>query len=90
MRYLFVHLGKNAVIRSDDIVAIIDWDTMQESELNQLYLERARRNQRIKIKDIAEGQPHSVVITANSIYLSTVSTTTLKKRAENPHYLAWE
>jgi regulator of extracellular matrix RemA (YlzA/DUF370 family) len=85
---LFVHLGKNAVIRSDLVVAIIDWDTLRASEINQRYLERAKENQ--CIQDIAEGQPHSVVITTDTVYLSTVSSTTLKKRAENPHYLTWE
>lgn len=88
MRSLFVHLGKNTVIRSDHIVVIIDWDTLLESETNRLYLDRARENQ--KVKDIAEGQPHSVVVTTNAIYLSTVSSTTLKRRAENPQYLASE
>ncbi len=82
---MFVHLGKNAVIRSNDIVAIIDWDTVWESELNRLYLERAKENDRIE--DISEGKPHSVVITADRLYLSTVSSMTLKKRAEKPHYL---
>ena len=85
---MFVHLGKNAVIRSDHIVVIIDWDTLLESETNRLYLERAKKNR--LVKDIAEGQPHSAVITTNAIYLSTVSSTTLKKRAENPQYLALE
>lgn len=83
---MFVHLGKNAVVRASQIVAIIDWQTLQESEVNHAYVERARQDQ--KIKDVSGGQPNSVVITSDDIYLSTISSTTLKKRAENPQYLA--
>jgi regulator of extracellular matrix RemA (YlzA/DUF370 family) len=85
---LFVHLGKNAVVRSDQIVAIIDWQTSHKSDINQVYVERARKSQRIK--DVSGGRPYSMVITADDVYLSTISSTTLKKRAENPHYLAWD
>jgi regulator of extracellular matrix RemA (YlzA/DUF370 family) len=88
VRCLFVHLGRNAVIRSNAVIAIIDWDTLWASDINQSYLERVKKNQRIQ--DISDGQPHSVVITADAVYLSTVSSATLKRRAENPHYLAWE
>ncbi|NMB25961.1 MAG: DUF370 domain-containing protein [Firmicutes bacterium] len=83
---LFVHLGKNAVVRSNQIVAIIDWQTLQDSEVNQAYMERVNQGQ--KIKDVSGGRPNSMVITGDDIYLSTISSTTLKKRAENPQYLA--
>ena len=48
MRCLFVHLGKNAVIRSNAVIAIIDWDTLWASDINQSYLERVKKNQRIQ------------------------------------------
>ncbi|NLJ85530.1 MAG: DUF370 domain-containing protein [Firmicutes bacterium] len=85
---MFVHLGKNAVVQSDRVVAIIDWNTLKKSDINRTYLDKAQRDERLR--DVSEGRPHSVVITFDDVYLSTISSTTLRKRAENPHYLAWE
>ena len=83
---MFVHLGKNSVVRSSQIVAIIDYQVMEGSEVNQAYVDRAGRER--KIQDVSKGRPHSLVITNEYIYLSAISSTTLKKRTENPHYLA--
>ena len=88
MRALFVHLGKDTVVRANNIIAIIDWETVEGSENNQLYLKKAQMKD--IVRDIAGGKPHSLVITPSALYLSSVSSTTLKKRAENPSYQVWE
>ncbi|NLA57487.1 MAG: DUF370 domain-containing protein [Firmicutes bacterium] len=88
MRALFVHLGKDTVIRSSNIIAIINWETVESSENNQLYLKKAQMKE--LVRDIAGGKPQSLVITPSAVYVSSVSSTTLKKRAENPSYQIWE
>ncbi len=84
MRALFVHLGKDTVVRSSNIIAIINWATVVGSENNQLYVKKAQMRE--LVRDIAGGKPQSLVITPSAVYLSSVSSTTLKKRAENPSY----
>ncbi|NLK08880.1 MAG: DUF370 domain-containing protein [Firmicutes bacterium] len=81
---LFVHLGKNEIVHFDRIVAIIDWPTLQHSEVNQAFAERAKQGQ--KVCDVSGGRPNSMVITNECVYLSAISSTTLKKRAETPLY----
>jgi hypothetical protein len=88
VRALFVHLGKDTVIRSSNIIAIINWETVESSENNQLYLKKAQMKE--LVRDIAGGKPQSLVITPSAVYVSSVSSTTLKKRAENPSYQIWE
>ena len=61
MRALFVHLGKDTVVRANNIIAIIDWETVEGSENNQLYLKKAQMKD--IVRDIAGGKPHSLVIT---------------------------
>ncbi|NLY29316.1 MAG: DUF370 domain-containing protein [Firmicutes bacterium] len=81
---MFVHLGKDTVVRSSNIIAIINWATVVGSENNQLYVKKAQMRE--LVRDIAGGKPQSLVITPSAVYLSSVSSTTLKKRAENPSY----
>ncbi|HHV94459.1 MAG TPA: DUF370 domain-containing protein [Firmicutes bacterium] len=85
---MFVYLGKDTVIRASSIIAIINWEAVEGSENNHLFLKKAQTKE--LVRDIAGGKPHSMVITPNAVYLSSVSSTTLKKRAENPHYQAWD
>ncbi|MUK88127.1 DUF370 domain-containing protein [Ornithinibacillus sp. L9] len=73
---MFIHIGNDNVIRSDDIITIIDQSVVSSSSI----MEELMTN---KEKDIVgpSEDVKSVVITNNNIYLSTLSITTLKKRA---------
>ncbi|MFD2045623.1 extracellular matrix regulator RemB [Ornithinibacillus salinisoli] len=73
---MFIHIGNDNVIRSSDIITIIDQSVVTSSSImEEMMTERA--------KDIIgpSEDVKSVVITHNVIYLSTLSVTTLKKRA---------
>lgn len=78
---MFVHLGENVAVRSDQIVAIIDLEMVNDSLINRLYLQRCQEAN--MVEDVSNGVPHSVVITGQKTYLSPISPLTLKKRAEN-------
>ncbi|MFZ4454018.1 extracellular matrix regulator RemB [Salibacterium aidingense] len=76
---MFIHLGGDTVIRSKDVITIVDQDTHDSSSITQQFL--ASRNEN-DIERISAEQSKSVVVTTEKIYLSPISTLTLKRRAQ--------
>ncbi|WP_096272250.1 extracellular matrix regulator RemB [Paucisalibacillus globulus] len=73
---MFIHIGNENVIRSKDIVSIIDYNIISSSTIMD---EMMTANQDIIIGPVEDAK--SVVITNDHLYLSTLSVATLKKRA---------
>ncbi|MFD1019402.1 extracellular matrix regulator RemB [Thalassobacillus hwangdonensis] len=76
---MFIHIGDDHVIRSKDVVSIIDHTLISSSTI----VEEMIFNQR-KEKNVIENQDNdakSIVITKDAIYFSPLSVMTLKKRA---------
>ena len=82
---MFVHLGENFIVRQEDVVGIFDIDTstMKKSTEKLLYDAQEKK----KLRTISKEIPRSIVITKNKkdsmVYLSSVSTRTLKQRWNN-------
>ncbi|MDQ0284913.1 hypothetical protein J2Z49_000003 [Desulfofundulus luciae] len=77
---MFVHLGGDVIIPKKDVIAILNVRA-QHSPITQEFLEIARGEKTIQI--IAEkGKEKSYVLTREQIYVSPISCSTLKKRAE--------
>ena len=68
---MFLHLGSDVSVALKDVIAINDYS----------YLKTIRSKK--FIIDISENDPKSFVITDKKIYLSAISSVTLKKRADN-------
>lgn len=77
---MFLHLGADVVIPLKNVIAITEMKS-GESAINNLFLQKMRQEK--KTIDIAEDNPQSFIITDNGIYLSAISSLTLKKRASN-------
>ncbi|PYZ96265.1 DUF370 domain-containing protein [Alteribacter lacisalsi] len=76
---MFIHLGGDTVIRSKDVVAILDHQSRGMSQDNEEFLtEHGRRK---KVTEISADTIKSVVITEGQVYLSPISSLTLKRRA---------
>jgi hypothetical protein len=76
---MLLHLGSNIAILNQEIVAILDYNSIKKSLDNQAVLNKAamiHREKNIKIK--------SVVLTQEEIYFSPISSLTLQNRV-NPH-----
>ncbi|MFG6113604.1 extracellular matrix regulator RemB [Halobacillus sp. MO56] len=76
---MFIHIGDDQVIRSKEVVAIIDHTLISSSSI----IEEMIYNQR-KEKNVVETQTQeakAIVITDDQIYFSPLSVMTLKKRA---------
>ena len=76
---MFPHLGSDVSVALKDVIAINDYSYLKT--INKEFLKNMRSKK--FIIDISENDPKSFVITDKKIYLSAISSVTLKKRADN-------
>ena len=80
---MYVHIGKDNVINSDNILVILDIESLEKKK----NLEEVLQNLKIsdKIIDVSEGNKKSLIIIqkngTNFGYITNISTTTIGKRA---------
>ncbi|QDI91635.1 DUF370 domain-containing protein [Salicibibacter halophilus] len=79
---MFVHIGGYTVIRSKDIVAILNYDVHESSTVTQQYLASLNENEIVKIAPDGDSTK-SLVVTSEKLYHSPISSTTLKRRSQN-------
>ncbi len=77
---MFIHLGGDTLVRTDEIIALINLESTQGVQSIQDLLKR------LEVKGCVERLDNtnhkSAAILANKVILSPISTVTLKKRAE--------
>lgn len=77
---MFIHLGGDIVIRSRDVVAILDQNSHDSSTITREFLSAQEED---GVIPISEEQVKSVVVTMdNKVYLSPISSLTLKRRSQ--------
>lgn len=76
---MFLHVGADMVVAMKDIIAIVDARSFT-ADSNRAFLRRI--SQEKAVVDIAAGDVKSYIITADTIYISNISSLTLKKRAD--------
>lgn len=81
---MFLHIGGDIVIPVKDVIAIMDIDTTTISKDTKEFLKIAEEEG--FIRSISEDLPKSFIITEvdkkSIIYLSPISSVTLKKRSQ--------
>lgn len=75
---MFIHIGNNNVIHSCDVIAIIDYHLISSSTIMEELITESSKQQ--KIVGPLEATK-SIMITKDLIYYSSLSVSTLKKRA---------
>lgn len=75
---MFIHIGNGNVIRSQDVVAIIDYHFISSSTIMEEMVIKAKKQKKLVGPTV---DTKSVMITKDIIYYSTLSVSTLKKRA---------
>lgn len=78
---MYLYLGQDTVINADTIIGIFDLDNTSVSKETRGYLSAAQKTG--KIKEVSADIPKSFVVCDDTVYLSQVSPTTLKKRASS-------
>lgn len=76
---MFIHIGGDNVIRSKDVIAIIDQQFVASSTINSEMI--ANQREAKNVLDLQEEATKAIVITKDYIYYSPLSVLTLKKRA---------
>lgn len=72
---MYVHIGENILVRTSEILTILDKQTVESSPISKEFLERQ--------KTMTNGKSSaykSIVITKDTIYFSPIASNTLKKR----------
>lgn len=75
---MFVHIGGDTVVRSRDVIFILDHQTVKASKSIQAFLEEKPK----QLVEKEQTETKSYVITAHTIYCSPVSSMTLARRAQ--------
>lgn len=79
---MFLHLGGDWAVALKDVIAIGEYtavDANKKEAINKEFLEGMRQNG--KVVNAADKQPKSFVLTDDKIYLSSISSLTLKRRS---------
>ncbi len=78
---MYLHLGSDCMVKNSEIIAIFNLRDPQ-SMIYKDYVEKYR--DRYNIVDLSEGAVcSSCILTKGTIYLSAISSMTLKKRMED-------
>ena len=82
---MYIHLGNNAVVKTDEIIGIFDMDSSTVSAKTREYLRKAEKERNI----IFTGSelPKTFIVTAkkkyeNKVFLSVLASSTLSRRRE--------
>ena len=80
---MYLHVGKEILLKTDDIVGIFDLDTATVSKATRNYL--AQSEKRGEVINVTNELPKSFVVcqTGNDkkVYISQISSATLEKRS---------
>ncbi len=74
---MYVHIGENVLIRTVDIITILDKQTIGSSEITTEFLNTQKET-------VVSGDSKaykSIVITKDAIYYSPIASNTLKRRS---------
>ena len=78
---MFINLGEDTIIRTDEVIAIFDYDLFQNDINNQQFINTTLAEK--QFVDIGQQLTKAVVLTNNVIYYSPFSPATLKKRSQS-------
>lgn len=78
---MYIHLGNNYIISSQNIIAILNLEPPLTEDIQDI-MEIARSEK--KLVSISEkGKEKSLILCDDKVYLSPISSTTLHKRASS-------
>ena len=76
---MYVHIGKDIILNSKDVIGIFDIDTLKKSNSYDYILNNLLDN----IVDISNGKPKSLILVNNKEnigYISNILSSTIGKR----------
>lgn len=86
---MFLHIGNDVVLRSDDVIGVFDMDNTTISPKSREFLANAQKCN--EVINICEDLPKSYIITnyegENRVYISSVSAQTIFKRSHSKKFI---
>ncbi len=77
---MYLHIGDDTLVRTKDIIAILDKGSASSSPVFAEFLDRRET----EVVNLSKNQYKSVVVTRDQIYYSPLAAGTLKKRSQRP------
>lgn len=82
---MYIHIGGVYTLSSHLIIGIFDMDNVTEIPLENPTMSYLRRFEEAnRLETISNEIPRSMIVTLEKVYLSPVSTATLRLRLQNP------
>lgn len=79
---MYLHLGQDVVVRTDDVIGIFDMENATVSRASKRYLAMAEKAGRVV--NVTSDLPKTFVVCGKkgriTVYISQISSATLKKR----------
>lgn len=87
---MYIHLGGNTLIRSEDIIGIFDIDKVTVKKDSRDFLKKAEKSG--QVVNVSYELPRSFVVSSNKqkkskVYITQLSPKTLEKRANNKTFV---
>ena len=80
---MYVHIGKDVVINSENIIAILDISSLEKNKNNlKEILQKSKISDNI-IDVSDENKKSLIILNNNSAYITNISSVTIAKRASN-------
>ncbi len=78
---MFLHLGGDLVVPKEHVIAIINMHPTKKTEINKEFLQLAE-DEGFIVPIAEKSNAKSLIVTSEMVYLSPISSTTLKKRSD--------
>lgn len=86
---MFLHIGDNILLAKKDIIAILNWETDKERNANMSFYKSFQQRKKPIFTCKDQDKVKSLILTEDALYLSPISSQTLKKRSDR-HPFHWE
>lgn len=79
---MFLHLGQDTVVRTDEVIGIFDIETASVGKITRQFLSHAEKE--LRVTNVSQDLPKSFVVCLDEggtrVYISQISTATLRRR----------
>ncbi len=78
---MYLFLGGEITVRSDDVVGVFDIEECSVSRTTAEFLNASQK--RLQIVNVSMDIPKSFIVCTDKVYISNVSHNTIRKRADH-------
>ena len=76
---MFLHIGNNVLIKTDEIIGLFNISALQEDVKGRRFLNEIRK--RDDIENVSDGKETTIILTSDRVYITRISSATLLARS---------